>query len=51
MAILNSLKDSFRVMIFMEMKMKIRMIMEREGEMNKGRDENDHEVKIIKNRR
>ena len=44
-----SLKESFRVMIFMEMKMEMRMEMERE--MNKGRDENDHEIKIIKNRR
>ena len=49
--IVNSLKDSFRVMIFMEMKIKIRMEIEREGEMNKGKDENDHEIKIIKNRR
>ena len=49
MAIVNSLKESFRVMIFMEMKM--RMEMEREGEINEGRDENDHEIKIIKNRR
>ena len=47
MAIVNSLKESFRVMIFMEMKMK----MEGEGEMTEGRDENDHEIKIIKNRR
>ena len=45
---MNSLKDSLRVMIFM--KIKIRMTMER-GEMNGGRDENDHEIKIIKNRR
>ena len=44
--IVNSLKDSFRVMIFMEMK--IRMRMEREGDRNDGRDENDHEIKIIK---
>ena len=41
---MNSLKESFRVMIFMEM----RMEMEREGEMNVGRDDNDHEIKIIK---
>ena len=46
MVIVNSLKDSFRVMIFMEMK--IRMRMEREGDRNDGRDENDHEIKIIK---
>ena len=51
MAIVNSLKESFRVMIFMGMKMEMRMKMEREGEMNEGRDENDHEIKIIKNRR
>ena len=43
---MNSLKDSFRVMIFMEMEMKIRMRMEREGEINEGRDQNDHEIKI-----
>ena len=49
MVIVNSLKDSFRVMIFMEMK--IRMRMEREGEINEGRDEIDHEIKIIKDRR
>ena len=46
---MNSLKDRFRVMKFMEIKM--RMEMEREGEINEGRDENDHEIKIIKNRR